>query len=80
MYFIITFSEFNWMLITETCDVGPLDKLREFLSFQHCRDGLNLKIGKTYLIMGVAQDIRKDEENQSWVKKEHLLVCNCYDD
>uniref|UniRef100_A0A671XMM3 Complement component c3a, duplicate 5 n=1 Tax=Sparus aurata TaxID=8175 RepID=A0A671XMM3_SPAAU len=48
------------------CDVGPLDKLREFLSFQHCRDGLNLKIGKTYLIMGVAQDIRKDEENQSF--------------
>ncbi|XP_073327894.1 complement C3-like [Pagrus major] len=50
----------------KTCDVGPLGKLRPFLSFQHCREGLNLKIGKLYLIMGVAKDIHKDEENQSF--------------
>ncbi|KAM9363631.1 complement C3-like [Symphorus nematophorus] len=46
----------------ETCDVGPEGKLRTFLSYQHCRKALNLKIGKTYLIMGMAKDIHIDEE------------------
>nr|AIA08688.1 complement component C3 [Oplegnathus fasciatus] len=51
----------------ETLDVGPLGKLRPFLSYQHCRVGLKLKIGKTYLIMGMGRDIRRDEEKQSYL-------------
>ncbi|KAG8015207.1 Complement C3 [Nibea albiflora] len=50
----------------ENCDVGPLGNLRPFLSYQHCRVALNLKLGKTYLIMGMANDIHKDVENQSF--------------
>uniref|UniRef100_A0A669DCV8 Complement component c3a, duplicate 5 n=1 Tax=Oreochromis niloticus TaxID=8128 RepID=A0A669DCV8_ORENI len=32
-------------------DVGPLNKQRIFLSYQHCREALSLERGKTYLIM-----------------------------
>uniref|UniRef100_A0A3Q3S7Y5 Complement C3-like n=1 Tax=Mastacembelus armatus TaxID=205130 RepID=A0A3Q3S7Y5_9TELE len=48
------------------CDVGPEGKLRTFLSYPHCRVALNLEIGKTYLIMGMATHIRADEEKQSF--------------
>uniref|UniRef100_A0A672IMQ8 Complement C3-like n=1 Tax=Salarias fasciatus TaxID=181472 RepID=A0A672IMQ8_SALFA len=33
-------------------DIGPMGKLRTFLSYQHCREALGLQKGKTYLIMG----------------------------
>ncbi|XP_070776629.1 complement C3-like [Enoplosus armatus] len=50
-----------------TCDVGPLGKLRQFLSYKHCRVALNLKIGKTYLIMGMAGNIVIDKEESSYL-------------
>lgn len=67
MYCIINNELFcsAWMLITETCDVGPLGKLRPFLCFQHRRAALNLKKGKTYLIMGMAEDIYLDKKRQT---------------
>uniref|UniRef100_A0A8C4F0G1 NTR domain-containing protein n=1 Tax=Dicentrarchus labrax TaxID=13489 RepID=A0A8C4F0G1_DICLA len=48
-----------------TTDVGPQGKLRTFLSYPHCRQALDLRTGKTYLVMGTSKDIYKDEENQS---------------
>ncbi len=53
--------------ITGNYDVGTRDGLRYFLGFSHCSHFLNLKKGRTYLIMGTSGDIRKDEQNQSWV-------------
>uniref|UniRef100_A0A3Q3G355 Complement C3 n=1 Tax=Labrus bergylta TaxID=56723 RepID=A0A3Q3G355_9LABR len=47
-------------------DVGPRGKLRTFLSYQHCRESLDLEKGKTYLIMGTSKDIHKDEQNLSY--------------
>ncbi|XP_047433324.1 complement C3-like isoform X2 [Mugil cephalus] len=47
-------------------DVGPLGKKRTFLSFQHCRESLGLKQGKTYLVMGSSKDIRRDDKKQSY--------------
>ncbi|XP_034543361.1 complement C3-like [Notolabrus celidotus] len=49
-----------------TYDVGPRNKIRTFLSYQHCRDTLQLMEGKTYLIMGTSKDIVQDEENNSF--------------
>ncbi|KAM4750144.1 complement C3-like [Anableps anableps] len=40
-----------------TTDVTPQGKIRTFLSYQHCREALDLKPGKTYLIMGASSDI-----------------------
>ncbi|XP_026216242.1 complement C3-like [Anabas testudineus] len=48
-------------------DVGPLGKLRTFLSFPHCREALYLKTGKTYLIMGTSKDIHRDHQSQSYL-------------
>ncbi|XP_076583460.1 complement C3-like [Chaetodon auriga] len=47
-------------------DVGPQGKLRTFLSYPHCRESLDLKTGKTYLIMGTSKDIHRDEQNGSY--------------
>lgn len=47
-------------------DVGPLGKLRTFLSNPHCREALDLRKGKTYLIMGDSER-RTDEQSQAWV-------------
>ncbi|KAF3687374.1 Complement C3 Complement C3 beta chain Complement C3 alpha chain [Channa argus] len=47
-------------------DVGPLNKLRTFLSYPHCRETLALEKGKTYLIMGTSRDIHRDDQNQSY--------------
>ncbi|XP_045904439.1 complement C3-like [Micropterus dolomieu] len=47
-------------------DVGPLGKLRTFLSYPHCRSALDLKKGKNYLIMGASKDIYRDERSQSY--------------
>ncbi|XP_058495809.1 complement C3-like isoform X2 [Solea solea] len=47
-----------------THDVGPLGKLRKFLSYPHCREAVDLVKGKTYLIMGTSEDIHKDQPDQ----------------
>uniref|UniRef100_A0A8C9X3R3 Complement C3-like n=1 Tax=Sander lucioperca TaxID=283035 RepID=A0A8C9X3R3_SANLU len=47
-------------------DVGPMGKLRTFLSFRHCRAALDLRTGKTYLIMGASKDIYRDAHSQSY--------------
>uniref|UniRef100_A0A8D0AAI4 NTR domain-containing protein n=1 Tax=Sander lucioperca TaxID=283035 RepID=A0A8D0AAI4_SANLU len=39
---------------------------RTFLSYPHCRDSLDLKTGKTYLIMGTSNDIHRDDSRQSY--------------
>uniref|UniRef100_A0A7N8XUY0 Complement C3 n=1 Tax=Mastacembelus armatus TaxID=205130 RepID=A0A7N8XUY0_9TELE len=67
----LPFSLFLYILIyilfiyfTGNSDVGPQDKLRAFLSYQHCREALDLQIGKNYLVMGTSGDIHRDDENQ----------------
>ncbi|XP_073325595.1 LOW QUALITY PROTEIN: uncharacterized protein [Pagrus major] len=47
-------------------DVGPQNQLRAFLSYQHCRESLDLTKGKTYLIMGTSKDIHRDDQNESF--------------
>ncbi|XP_053187531.1 complement C3-like [Scomber japonicus] len=47
-------------------DVGPLDKVRLFLSYPHCREALDLQVGKSFLIMGTSKDINRDEEHQTY--------------
>ncbi|XP_078794520.1 complement C3-like [Oryzias latipes] len=47
-------------------DVGPMGKLRPFLSYPHCKDALNLLKGKTYLIMGSSRYIHRDEKQQTY--------------
>ncbi|XP_034086505.1 complement C3-like [Gymnodraco acuticeps] len=49
-----------------TFDVGPLNNLRTFLSYPHCRESLDLVVGNTYLIMGTSDDIRRDEAHQTY--------------
>ncbi|XP_054599980.2 complement C3 [Nothobranchius furzeri] len=49
-----------------TTDVGSLGKLRTFLGYQHCREALQLKQGRTYLVMGSSKDIHRDEQNESF--------------
>uniref|UniRef100_A0A672FFB5 Complement C3-like n=1 Tax=Salarias fasciatus TaxID=181472 RepID=A0A672FFB5_SALFA len=47
-------------------DIGPMGKLRTFLSYQHCREALGLQKGKTYLIMGSSKDIHRDDQEQTF--------------
>ncbi|XP_029941620.1 complement C3-like [Salarias fasciatus] len=47
-------------------DNAPVDKLRPFLSHQHCRAALGLQKGKTYLIMGSSRDILRDDQAQTF--------------
>uniref|UniRef100_A0A672HAG4 Complement C3-like n=1 Tax=Salarias fasciatus TaxID=181472 RepID=A0A672HAG4_SALFA len=54
-------------------DVGPMGKLRSFLSHQHCRGAVGLQKGKTYLIMGSSQDIRRDDQEQTYVQFWYML-------
>ncbi|KAJ4921748.1 hypothetical protein JOQ06_016458 [Pogonophryne albipinna] len=49
-----------------TFDVGPLNKLRTFLSYPHCRESLDLVQGKTYLIMGTSGDVHRDDAHQTY--------------
>ncbi|KAM9769657.1 complement C3-like isoform 2-T2 [Menidia menidia] len=44
-------------------DVSPTGKLRIFISAAHCRNALDLKLGKTYLIMGSFKDIHGDQSS-----------------
>ncbi|XP_057700518.1 complement C3-like [Corythoichthys intestinalis] len=47
-------------------DVGAQGQLRTFLSYPHCRDALELDIGKSYLIMGSSRDIHRDDERKTF--------------
>ncbi|XP_008300942.1 complement C3-like [Stegastes partitus] len=47
-------------------DVAPADKLRTFLSYQHCREALGLQKGRTYLVMGSSRDIHRDDQRQTF--------------
>ncbi|XP_030590143.1 complement C3-like [Archocentrus centrarchus] len=47
-------------------DVGPGNGRRTFLSYQHCREALNLSKGKTYLIMGSDKDIHRDDKGNTF--------------
>ncbi|XP_067438879.1 complement C3-like [Thunnus thynnus] len=47
-------------------DVGPQGKLRAFLSSPHCREALDLKRDKTFLIMGTSKDIFYDDQEKSY--------------
>nr|XP_020444619.1 complement C3-like isoform X2 [Monopterus albus] len=47
-------------------DVGSQGKVRTFLSYPHCRETLDVKVGKTYLIMGTSKDIHRDDQNRSY--------------
>ncbi|XP_033988377.1 complement C3-like [Trematomus bernacchii] len=49
-----------------TFDVVPLNKSRTFLSYPHCRESLELDVGKTYLIMGTSDDIHRDDTHQAY--------------
>ncbi|XP_033981180.1 complement C3-like [Trematomus bernacchii] len=49
-----------------TFDEGPLYQLRTFLSFLHCRESLDLVVGKTYLIMGTSDDIHRDDAHRTY--------------
>ncbi|XP_076583682.1 complement C3-like [Chaetodon auriga] len=49
-----------------TYDMGLLGKLCTFLSYPHCRATLDLRRGKTYLIMGASKDIIRDKQRQSY--------------
>ncbi|XP_059198913.1 complement C3-like isoform X2 [Centropristis striata] len=57
-----------------TYDVGPLNKQRTILSYPHCRDSLNLRTGKTYLIMGTSNDIHKDDQSYQYVLGERTWI------
>ncbi|KAM9769651.1 complement C3-like [Menidia menidia] len=57
-----------------TSDPAPQGQLRAFLSYQHCRTALDLKTGKTYLIMGSSADIRKDEDSTMYLLGENTWV------
>ena len=53
-----------------TYDKNAEGKLRNFLSFSHCRESLNLQKNKGYLIMGAAEDTLQDTSTDSY---EYLL-------
>uniref|UniRef100_A0A671YG04 Complement C3-like n=1 Tax=Sparus aurata TaxID=8175 RepID=A0A671YG04_SPAAU len=42
------------------------NQTRSFLSYQHCRASLDLKEGKTYLLMGTSDDIYRDHQDDSF--------------
>uniref|UniRef100_A0A672ZQE1 NTR domain-containing protein n=1 Tax=Sphaeramia orbicularis TaxID=375764 RepID=A0A672ZQE1_9TELE len=46
-------------------DVGPQGRLRPFLGYQHCREALDLRPNKTYLVMGTASNIHRNEQHQT---------------
>uniref|UniRef100_A0A672GZB2 Netrin module non-TIMP type domain-containing protein n=1 Tax=Salarias fasciatus TaxID=181472 RepID=A0A672GZB2_SALFA len=54
------------VIMAGNTDVGPMGKLRSFLSHQHCRGAVGLQKGKTYLIMGSSQDIRRHDQGQTY--------------
>lgn len=65
MFLFISLS--YYVLITESYDGSLPGKMCTFLSSPHCREALDLRKGKTYLIMGASEGLHKDEASQSWV-------------
>lgn len=59
-------------------DVGPLGKLRTFLSYPHCRVALDLGTDKSYLIMGRSKDVFTDDQTKTYVAKTAVSV-SCAD-
>ncbi|XP_072240559.1 complement C3-like [Leuresthes tenuis] len=57
-----------------TNDPTPADKLRRFISYQHCRKALDLTVTKTYLIMGSSSDIYKDDDSFQYLLGENTWV------
>ncbi|XP_051240257.1 complement C3 [Dicentrarchus labrax] len=55
-----------------TTDVGPQGKLRTFFSYLECRQALDLRTGKTYLVMGTSKDIYKEYQyvlgERTWIE------------
>ncbi|XP_027138596.1 complement C3-like isoform X2 [Larimichthys crocea] len=49
----------------ESYDGSLPGKMCTFLSSPHCREALDLRKGKTYLIMGASEGLHKDEASQS---------------
>ncbi|XP_031725593.1 complement C3-like [Anarrhichthys ocellatus] len=47
-------------------DVRPLNELRTLLSYPYCREPLDLRTGKNYLIMGTSKDIHRYDQDQSY--------------
>ncbi|CAN9509990.1 unnamed protein product [Ophioblennius macclurei] len=47
-------------------DINPVNKLRTFLGYSHCRQALALEQGKTYLIMGSSKDIHRDDKDKTY--------------
>ncbi|XP_041789454.1 complement C3-like [Chelmon rostratus] len=45
-------------------DVGSPGKLLTFLNYPYCRESLDLRTNKTYLIMGSSKEFLKDEQSQ----------------
>ncbi|KAG7270781.1 hypothetical protein CRUP_019421 [Coryphaenoides rupestris] len=45
-------------------DTTPLDNLRTFIGYNHCRQSLNLATGRSYLIMGTYDNTEKISENE----------------
>ncbi|MEQ2316471.1 hypothetical protein AMECASPLE_032825 [Ameca splendens] len=57
-----------------TTDESPQGKRRTFLTYQHCREALDLKPSKSYLIMGSSSYIYKDDSLYQYVIGETTWV------
>ncbi|XP_061576938.1 complement C3-like isoform X1 [Cololabis saira] len=55
-------------------DIGTQGKPRTFLSFQHCREALDLRTGKTYLIMGPSSDIYSEGSLYQYMLGENSWI------
>ncbi|CAL8330682.1 unnamed protein product [Lota lota] len=51
-------------VIKEGSDKEPIDQLRTFIGYSHCREALHLEPKKSYLIMGPVKNAQKIGENQ----------------
>ncbi|XP_072240558.1 complement C3-like isoform X2 [Leuresthes tenuis] len=67
------------MQIMEAIKEGSVDlalngKIRTFLGYIHCRELLDLRASKTYLIMGSSADIYKEEQTFQYVLGEKTWI------
>uniref|UniRef100_A0A672ZR77 NTR domain-containing protein n=1 Tax=Sphaeramia orbicularis TaxID=375764 RepID=A0A672ZR77_9TELE len=76
VYFDLSTDIYNMRIETVikegSYDVGPQGRLRPFLGYQHCREALDLRPNKTYLVMGTAiylwEGIQYVLEEQTWIE------------
>uniref|UniRef100_A0A3P9IRJ9 NTR domain-containing protein n=1 Tax=Oryzias latipes TaxID=8090 RepID=A0A3P9IRJ9_ORYLA len=54
------------LVITGSNDVGTTGKLRNFISYPHCRKALSLQNGSTYLVMGSSSDINHGDGQETY--------------